>query len=347
MPFLDPTYSTTRMFTSQRPEGLKELPPSTGRVAGGGLRTRGCFKTSTSEKPLISIIVVVLNRANCFEKCIQSILGQSYDNVEFIVIDGGSTDGTLDILRKYSDKIDYWVSEPDHGLYYAMNKAVEIASGDWLNFIGSDDELLNCLATLVPQLKSNQSIYYGDVYGVGKKRIYNGPFKAHQFYARGLHQQGMFYPRSVFSTRRYDVTYRIAADWDLNIRCYIDGSYQFIYIQELVAIYNDIDGLSSKEIRNTMREWRSITRNRLGLKSMFFTARWSFMNLLEILKIRKPLKNFLSGWLESGRGQENLMVAKRLVEQGMPVEEAAEVVGLNVNEVSTVVSVENYYGVPK
>jgi len=317
------------MLTPQRPEGLKELPPSTGRVAEGGLRTKGCFKASTNEKPLISIIVVVLNRADCFERCIQSILGQSYDNVEFIVIDGGSTDGTLDILYKYSDKIDYWVSEPDQGLYYAMNKAVEIANGDWLNFIGSDDVLLNSLESMVVQLQNTQAIYYGDVYGVGNKRIYNGPFNARQFYSQGLHQQGMFYPRSVFSTRRYDVTYRIAADWDLNLRCYIDGPYQFIYIRELVAIYNDIDGLSSREIRTTMKEWRSIIRNRLGLMSILFTVRWSFMNILELLKIRKPLKSFLSRWIESGRDQENLLVAKRLIEKGMSVEEAAEVVGLS------------------
>jgi len=227
MPFLDPTYSTTRMLASQRPEGLKELPPHTGRVAEGGLRTKGCFKTSTNEKPLISIIVVVLNRANCFESCIQSILGQSYDNVEFIVVDGGSTDGTLDLLHKYSDMIDYWVSEPDQGLYYAMNKAVEIANGDWLNFIGSDDVLLNSLTAMVVHLQNPQAIYYGDVYGIGKKRIYNGPFIEHQFYSKGLHQQGMFYPRSVFSSRSYDITYKIAADWDLNLRCYIDGAFLF------------------------------------------------------------------------------------------------------------------------
>jgi len=150
----------------------------------------------------------------------------------------------------------------------------------------------------------------------------------------------MFYPRSVFSTRRYDVTYRIAADWDLNLRCYIDGSYEFIYIHEFVAIYNDIDGLSTREIRTTMREWRSIIRNRLGLMSILFTVRWSFMNILEILKIRKPLKSFLSRWIESGRDQENLIIAKRLVEQGMPVEEAAEVAGVSVDEVCTIVNAE-------
>jgi len=340
MPSLNPTYSSTTMLSSRPSEGLDELPANPGRVAEGGLRTKGCIKASTIEKPLISVIVVVLNRVYCIESCIKSILGQSYDNVEFIIIDGGSTDGTLDVLYKYSDKIDYWVSEPDQGLYYAMNKAVEIAHGDWINFIGSDDVLLNNLKSIVTKLQNSQTIYYGDVYGIGKKRIYNGPFKARQFYSKGLHQQGMFYPRAVFSTYRYNVDYRIAADWDLNLRCYIDGSYQLVYIQELVAIYNDIDGLSSSEIRTTLREWRSITRNRLGLLSILFTARWSLMNLLEILKLRKPLKNLFSGWLEFGRGHDNLKIAQRLVEQGMRAEEAAEVAGVSVDEVSTIVNGE-------
>jgi glycosyltransferase involved in cell wall biosynthesis len=321
------------MLTSQRPEGLKNLPPNTGRVAEGGLRTKDCFKASTDDKPLISMIIVVLNRANCFENCIQSIFAQSYDNVELIVIDGGSTDGTIDLLHKYSDRIDYWVSEPDQGLYYAMNKAVEIASGDWLNFIGSDDVLLNNLKAVASQLQDSNAIYYGGVYGIGGRKIFNESFVARHFYSYGLNQQGMFYPRSVFSTRRFNTIYKIAADWDLHLGCYTDGSYQFIYMQELITIYNDIDGLSAKEIRTTMREWRSILRNHLGIMSIFFTVRLSLMNILELLKIRKPLKLVFSKWTESGKDRENLKVARRLVESGVPVNEAAELVGLSVNTI--------------
>jgi glycosyltransferase involved in cell wall biosynthesis len=333
MPLSNSTYSTLRMLTPKRPEGLKDLSPSptTGRVAEGGLRTKNLFKISTIDKPLISIIVVVLNRANCFENCIKSILEQSYDNVEFIVIDGGSTDGTLDILREYSDKIDYWVSEPDQGLYYAMNKAVEIANGDWLNFIGSDDVLLNCLHTMVMCFQNENTIYYGDVFGIGRKITYNKPFNVWQFYSEGLHQQGMFYPRSVFSTNRYDATYKIAADWDLNINCYSDGSYKFVYIKELVAIYNDIDGLSSKEIRTTMKEWRKIVRKHLGLLSVFFTVRWSFMNFLEVLQVRNPLKRYYSRCLKSGDNKDRLVIAKRLIDKGVLVDKAAGLVGLKAD----------------
>jgi hypothetical protein len=181
MPIVDATYSTTRMLISCRPEGIKELPPRDGRIAEGGLRTKGFYKKSTKKKPLISIIVVVLNRVNCFENCIQSIIGQSYDNVEFITIDGASNDGTIELLNKYDNQIDYWVSEPDLGLYYAMNKAVEIASGNWMYFIGSDDILLDCLSTIIPQLQDNRNIYYGDVFYIAKQRTFNGPFSQYRF----------------------------------------------------------------------------------------------------------------------------------------------------------------------
>lgn len=283
------------MLTTQRPEGLKELPPSKGRVAEGGLRTKCCFKASANEKPLISIIVVVLNRANCFENCIQSILGQSYDNVEFIIIDGGSNDGSLDLLRKYSDKIDYWVSEPDQGLYYAMNKAVGIACGEWLYFIGADDVMLNCLSTVVPQLKNNQSVYYGDVYGVGSTNRYNGPFSPYRLQVNGLNHQGMFFPRGIFSAYRYDTKYKFAADFDLNLRCLIEGGYQFVYLHELIAQYNDVDGWSS-DGRPVLREFREIIHKRRGIRGYFYIGCLLLISLRDALRCKERFEKLFLNW---------------------------------------------------
>lgn len=89
--------------------------------------------------PLISVITVVFNDADYLERTIRSVTEQRYGNVEYIVIDGGSTDGTLDIIQQFGAQIDYWVSEPDRGLYEAMNKAIGVASGDWLNFMNAGD----------------------------------------------------------------------------------------------------------------------------------------------------------------------------------------------------------------
>jgi glycosyltransferase involved in cell wall biosynthesis len=105
----------------------------------GGLRTRGLFKSSSSDKPLISVITVVFNGAQYLENTIRSVVGQVYANVEYIIIDGGSTDGSLEIIRNYSEQIDYWVSEPDRGIYDAMNKGLDAASGEWINFMNAGD----------------------------------------------------------------------------------------------------------------------------------------------------------------------------------------------------------------
>jgi glycosyltransferase involved in cell wall biosynthesis len=146
---LDSTYSTTRRVTERIP--IAENGPEANmqfrlfldtnfeRKAEGGLRKKGYFKTSEKHKPLISVVTAVYNGEKFLEQAIKSVLTQSYDNVELIVIDGGSTDGTLDIIKKYDKQINYWVSEPDHGLYDALAKGFSLASGDIFSWLNADD----------------------------------------------------------------------------------------------------------------------------------------------------------------------------------------------------------------
>lgn len=118
--------------------------PDTGlRQAEGGLRTRGVLKKSMPSKPLVSILTVVFNGVQYLEETIQSVVKQDYGNIELVIIDGGSTDGTLELLRKYDGIIDYWLSEPDQGISDAFNKAVLLSSGDYLNFQGAGDFLVS------------------------------------------------------------------------------------------------------------------------------------------------------------------------------------------------------------
>jgi glycosyltransferase involved in cell wall biosynthesis len=105
----------------------------------GGKRTRGIHSQYGAAQPVISVVTAVFNSRNALESTIKSVISQTYGAIEYIVIDGGSTDGTLDIIREYDEFIDYWVSQPDKGVYDAMNKGVRAATGTWLNFMNAGD----------------------------------------------------------------------------------------------------------------------------------------------------------------------------------------------------------------
>jgi len=113
---------------------------------------------------IISIITVVYNNAEYIEKTIQSIIHQTYDHIEYIIIDGGSTDGTLDIIRKYEDKIDKWVSEQDKGVYDAMNKGLQMAAGDFVWFVNGGDEIYDkvTLENVLAGIDKSYDIIYGN-----------------------------------------------------------------------------------------------------------------------------------------------------------------------------------------
>ena len=172
------------------------LPEGEGRQGEGGLRTKKFVKVSYEElrmkdeglvlvdkrgneyrdnstskiqnsslnkKPLVSVITVVLNGEKYLEETIKSVINQNYDNVEYIIIDGGSTDGTLDIIKKYEDKIDYWVSEKDRGIYDAMNKGIDLANGDWINFMNAGDGFANMkILKRVFEKISDEDLIYSD-----------------------------------------------------------------------------------------------------------------------------------------------------------------------------------------
>jgi glycosyltransferase involved in cell wall biosynthesis len=169
----DHSFATTRGMTTVRPStaepwipGLPRglfLPANPDRIAEGGLRRQGYFKRSCRERPLITVITVVRNQAADVASTIESVLCQSYDAVEYIVIDGGSTDGTVDQIRRFDGAIDYWASEPDKGISEAFNKGLSVATGEWVNFLNAGDTLAfpEALAHLVGHLDTHADIVYG------------------------------------------------------------------------------------------------------------------------------------------------------------------------------------------
>jgi len=197
------------------------------------------------ESPKISIIMAVLNGVNSVEACIQSIVNQTYQNIELIIMDGGSTDGTLDILRRYDDRITVWRSESDRGIYDAMNKGTCRATGDWVLFLGCDDTLSVDLKNVAPLLRDCGVIYYGDAYWPVNRRLYDGSFSAAKLARTNICHQAIFYPRAVFDKYSFNLRYPFQADWELNMRCFSDPALSFQYISLQISIYNDQSGASS------------------------------------------------------------------------------------------------------
>lgn len=174
----DPTgeFCTTKSLTTEPPGNvikpeqragtILRLPEGPGRQGEGGMRTQNLFKASNRRSPLVSVITVVFNNHEHIEQTIKNVIEQTYDNVEYIVIDGGSTDGTLEVIESYSGAIDYWVSEKDLGLYDAMNKAIKVSSGDWLNFMNSGDLYVNkdILSQTMVYATPSTEVIYSDYY---------------------------------------------------------------------------------------------------------------------------------------------------------------------------------------
>ena len=160
-------------------------------------------------KPIISIITVVFNGEKYLEETIQSVLNQTYDNVEYIIIDGGSTDGTLGIIKKYEDKIDYWVSEKDKGIYDAMNKGILVATGDWINFINAGDRLIFLDVNSLLKLSTTNTSYY---YHEEQHKMKRDPFTKMYLTHNTPCHQSIFYKKDEIVP--FDLDYPIIADFE-------------------------------------------------------------------------------------------------------------------------------------
>lgn len=194
--------------------------------------------------PKISIILPCYNSAKTIEQTIQSIIHLNYPNIEFVVIDGESTDGTLNILNRYTQFINCLISEKDNGIYDAMNKGVRLANGDYLYFIGSDDIVINSWQNLDKILKSGNTIYYGNVYFPSSNMIFDGKFNFVNLLTKNLCHQSIFYPKAVFEKYHYSTDYPLLADFHLNLVLNSDSNFKFKFIDIIVAIYSE-NGLSS------------------------------------------------------------------------------------------------------
>jgi glycosyltransferase involved in cell wall biosynthesis len=210
-------------------------------------------------RPFFSIIIPTYNSAITLEDCLRSILSQTFKNYEILILDCFSSDNTFEIIKAFKDERIKILSEKDNGIYDAMNKGIMISKADWLYFLGSDDKLFdkNVLKDIYLYLSKNTvDILYGDVIFKSNNKKYLGEFNLEKLLLerRNICHQSIFYNKLVFKENgNYNLKYEILADYDFNIRMFLNEKLNKKYLDRKIAIYND-QGISSKKVDLIFRD---------------------------------------------------------------------------------------------
>jgi glycosyltransferase involved in cell wall biosynthesis len=261
----------------------------------GGLRIRGQQMEGTPESPLVSYVTVVRNNAETLARAIESVQRQTYRNVEHIVLDGASTDGTLALIRQYDDRLDYFASESDQGLYDALNKAIPLARGQLICVLNSDDWLeSNAAEIAVQRLRDRQ-----DAALLFTAAAVSLPCNDTIVWAPAFVHPGSYFTcandchNAIYATRAayeasgpYDASYKIAADFRWIMSC-LDAGARTIYTREVTVNYS-LGGVSNDLYAHSM-ECIRIVRERFpmllpaeaqGLYHRFFSLHRKVVHLI-------------------------------------------------------------------
>jgi glycosyltransferase involved in cell wall biosynthesis len=202
---------------------------------------------------LLSIITINYNNLQGLKKTVESVVNQTWNEFEYIVIDGGSTDGSKEYLESQTNNIDYWVSEKDSGIFNAMNKGIRVAKGAYLLFLNSGDTLVNenVLANVSVKLTNDFDIYYGDVYrlyenGLKILKTYDKVLTFAFFVDSAIAHQSAFIKRELFETIfYYNEDYKIASDWEFLTCAICKYNVPYKHLGMIISNY-DMNGISSQ-----------------------------------------------------------------------------------------------------
>ncbi len=227
----------------------------------------------------ISIITAVRNNRDNIATCIQSVRSQTYQNIEHIVVDGHSADGTTDIIREHEGEISRWISEPDNSIYDALNKGIHLATGDIVGFLHSDDlfdnpsVIENIAATF---MQTGCDAVYGDLLYVSRtdaskviRYWKSSPFDVKKFRNGWMPAHPTLFMRKEVYNRfgLFDLRYKIASDYDLMLRTVGSGKLNCEYLPEIITRMR-VGGASNKSLKNIWRksyeDWQALKRNKKG-----------------------------------------------------------------------------------
>lgn len=203
-------------------------------------------KKNSMKKVFFSIIIPTYNSSLALEKCLESVISQTFSNFEILIIDGVSSDSTIQIAKKFNDTRVKIFSELDKGIYNAMNKGIKHAIGDCFYFMGSDDYFVDkfVLRDIYYSFKSN-NIIYGNVLLSSDNSIYEGKFDANKICKKNISHQAIFYRKMIFKKiGDFNLKYKVFADYDFNLRWFFRSDIKYEYVERVIAVYNS-NGYSS------------------------------------------------------------------------------------------------------
>lgn len=245
----------------------------------------------------VSVITVCYNAIHGIEKTIQSVLSQTYENIEYIIIDGCSTDGTLDVIQKYSDRIDVIVSEPDGGIYDAMNKGVRAATGEWINFLNAGDVFArdNVLKDLLSIGMDGIDILYGDSMEFTKDLSHIIPASAgvaRMNYEPAFRHGSSLIRASVQKLHEFDVSRKdlgYALDWEMLHRLFVEG-YRFKKVDTVIECY-ELEGVSNHFVRNRWYNYKITSSSGFSVKKLWL---FIYSSLIYMFK-----QSWLFNWMKA------------------------------------------------
>lgn len=238
---------------------------------------------------IISVITISYNCKNEIEKTIQSVQCLDYPNIEYIIIDGASKDGTLEVINKYRNVISFVVSEPDKGIYDAMNKGIQKATGDWIIFMNAGDTFhsRSCVSELMAKVHEDTIIAYGDIVSVHEKYRYRVPKSPIEEMATHMtvRHQATFTRLSYHKRHLFDISFRSSGDYNFFYKAYFQDHVSFQYIPIVIADFEADTGTSSVNYRWSFREnlriWGKENDVLFKLKHELKFVRWDFIGWIK------------------------------------------------------------------
>ncbi len=233
----------------------------------------------------VSVVTVTYNCGKHFAKTAESVVRQSYENIEYIVIDGGSNEFTIKEIEKFRERIDYYISEPDNGIYDAMNKALNVATGDWIIFMNAGD-IFYKKDTIEKCFRTNLDGYsaiYGSWFNQGEGKLSfipcDTPFwkSSKKFKGMGFSHQSVFVRLEWAKRFPFDLSFKCCADYNMIYNIYNAGG-RFFYANITIIIFDGTDGFTEKNRKIQVKETAKI----LGIDKTFYFKRLYIKTVIKI-----------------------------------------------------------------